>query len=76
MPHILSLVDRVLSSLFKRPEPHPPLPSMPSIIPSPNLFSSSVVSDFEAANKKYAATFNEAHLPSPPRRYEICLPDA
>ncbi|KAL2671293.1 hypothetical protein Neosp_013873 [[Neocosmospora] mangrovei] len=44
---------------------------MPSIIPSTNFFSSSVKSDFEAANKKYAATFNEAHLPSPPRRYEI-----
>ncbi|KAI8656508.1 Carbonic anhydrase [Fusarium sp. Ph1] len=73
MPHFLSLVDRVLSSLFKRPEPHPPLPSMPSIIPSTNFFSSSVKSDFEAANKKYAATFNEAHLPSPPRRKVVIV---
>ncbi|KAM5352758.1 hypothetical protein ACJ41O_005480 [Fusarium nematophilum] len=42
---------------------------MPAVRPiSPPQTLPSVAPDFEAANQKYAATFNEAHLPSPPRR--------
>ncbi|KAI1009861.1 hypothetical protein LB504_003151 [Fusarium proliferatum] len=38
-----------------------------SPVSSPVLYPS-VTSDFEAANRKYAAKFTQSHLPSPPRR--------
>ncbi|KAF4446945.1 carbonic anhydrase, partial [Fusarium albosuccineum] len=47
------------------------MPAIQHIIP-PSFFPS-VVPDFEAANQKYAATFNEAHLPSPPRRKVVIV---
>ncbi|KAF7558566.1 hypothetical protein G7046_g5598 [Stylonectria norvegica] len=42
---------------------------MPSAVTYP---ANSVAPELEAANHKFAATFNQAHLPSPPRR-KVCI---
>ncbi|CAG7555886.1 unnamed protein product [Fusarium equiseti] len=43
------------------------MPALDTSITAP-VRRPSVASEFEAANQKFAASFNQSHLPSPPRR--------
>jgi carbonic anhydrase len=45
----------------------PKMPALDTSITTP-VRRPSVASEFEAANQKFAASFNQSHLPSPPRR--------